>query len=160
MRNIHKKTEFLFERFTSVALKVFGRSITFILALLIVIVYLFSTPFYKQSFHDSIYEIILCFTFLGFFVIQKSFNKSSAALNLKINELLSSHEDASNRLVNIENKSEAELNILTQHYSELGEAAEKDGNLLTVKSIENILERIKEEETEKRETGETNSVSE
>ena len=159
MRNIHKKTEFLFERFSGIALKVFGSSITFILAIITVIVYLFSTPFYKQTFHDGIYEIILCFTFLGFFIIQKSFNKYNAALNLKINELLSSHEHASNRLVNIEKKTESELNILTQHYSELGEEAEKEGSLQSAKSIEHILERKKEEEESEKAKGDTTGLN-
>ena len=145
MRTIYKKTETIFEKFSSTALKVFGSSITFLLAIIIVIIYLISTPFSKQSFHDSIYDIILCFTFLGFFIIQKTFNKYNAAINLKINELLSTHENASNRMVNIENKTEAELHELTKHYSELGEEAEKAGELHTNKSIEHILDRKKEE---------------
>lgn len=145
MKTIHKKTEFIFEKFSSAALKVFGSSVTFILAVIIVITYLISTPFTRQSFHNSIYDIILCFTFLGFFIIQKTFNKYNAALNLKINELLSTHEHASNRLVNIEKKSESELHELTKHYSELGEEAEKAGDLHTAKSIEHIIERKKEE---------------
>lgn len=151
MKNIYKKTEFVFENFSSAALKVFGSSITFLLAVIVVIIYLISTPFYKQSFHDSIYDIILCFTFLGFFIIQKTFNKYNAAINLKINELLSTHEFASNRLVNIEKKSEAELHELTKHYSELGDEAEKDGTLHTAKSIEHMLDRKKEEEMDKEE---------
>ena len=65
--------------------------------------------------------------------------------------MLSTHEFASNRLVNIEKKSEAELHELTKHYSELGEEAEKEGTLHTAKSIEHILERKKEEELDKEE---------
>ena len=145
MKTIYKKTEFIFEKFSSTALRVFGSSFTFLLAIIIVIIYLGSTPFSNQSFHTSIYDIILCFTFLGFFIIQKTFNKYNAALNLKINELLSTHEHASNRLVNIEKKTEAELHELTKHYSELGEEAEKAGDLHTAKSIEHIIERKKEE---------------
>lgn len=152
MKTIYKKTENIFEDFSRGALKVFGSSITFILAVIIVIIYLFSAPYSKQSFHDSIYDIILCFTFLGFFIIQKTFNKYNAAINLKINELLSTHENASNRMVNIEKKTEAELHELTKHYSELGDEAEKDGTLHTAKSIEHIIERKKEEDADNEES--------
>ena len=145
MKTINKKIEYIFENFSSAALKVFGSPVTFILAIIIVIIYLISAPFSKQSFHTSIYDIILCFTFLGFFIVQKTFNKYNAALNLKVNELISTHEHASNRLVNIEKKTEAELHELTKRYSELGEEAEKAGELHTNKSIEQILERKKEE---------------
>src|SRR5258708_15084367 len=131
MKAIYKKIESIFEIFTRVALKVFGSSITFILAVLIVNVYFITTPFSRLSLHDSIYDIILCFTFLGFFIIQKSFNKFNAVLNLKINELVSAHDKASNRLVNIENKSEAELIELTKHYSEIAEESKKSGELHT-----------------------------
>src|SRR5437773_12315015 len=71
MKTIYKKTENVFEKFSEAALKVFGSSITFILAVIIVIVYFFSTPFARQSFHNSIYDIILCFTFLGFLLFKK-----------------------------------------------------------------------------------------
>jgi len=145
MKTIYKKTENVFEKFSEAALKVFGSSITFILAVIIVIVYFFSTPFATQSFHNSIYDIILCFTFLGFFIIQKTFNKYNTALNLKINELVSAHDKASNRLVNIEKKTEAELEELNKHYSEIAEESEKTGALQTAKSIEHILDRQRDD---------------
>ena len=137
------------------ALKVFGSSITFLLAVILVIIYFISTPFSTQPFNDSIYDIILCFTFLGFFIIQKTFNKYNAALNLKINELVSTHEHASNRMVNIEKKTEAELAELTKHYSELGEEAEKAGDLHTAKSIEHILEQKKGDAIDKEKTNDS-----
>lgn len=145
MKNIYHRTENAFERFSEAALKVFGSSVTFILAVILVVIYFLTTPFEKQSFHDSIYEVILAFTFLGFFIIQKTFNKYNTALNLKINELISAHENASNRLVNIEKKTEAELVELTKHYSEIAEESSKTGDMQATKSIEHILEKRKDE---------------
>jgi low affinity Fe/Cu permease len=139
MKTIYKKAEFIFETFAKLALKAFGSSIAFILAVLVVIVFLAATPFSRQSLHDSIYNVILCFTFLGFFIIQKSFNKFNAVLNLKINELVSAHDKASNRLVNIEDKSETELIELTKHYSDIAEESKKSGELHTAQSIEHRL---------------------
>jgi low affinity Fe/Cu permease len=151
MKAFYKKTERIFEIFTRVALKVFGSSITFLLALLVVIIYFFTIPFSRQTLHNSIYDIILCFTFLGFFIIQKSFNKFNAVLNLKINELVSAHDKASNRLVNIENKSEAELIELARHYSDIAEESKKTGELHTTQSIEHRLNKEKNAETDKEE---------
>jgi len=141
MKTIYKKTETIFEIFAGMALRVFGSSLTFIVALLVVIIFLSTTPFSRQSLHDSIYNIILCFTFLGFFIIQKSFNKFNASLNLKINELISAHDKASNRLVNIENKSEAELIELSKHYYEIAEESKRSGDLHTTQSIEHKLNK-------------------
>ena len=151
MKTIYKKTEGVFEIFAKIALKVFGSSITFLLAVLVVIVYFITTPFARQSLHDSIYDIILCFTFLGFFIIQKSFNKFNAVLNLKINELVSAHDKASNRLVNIENKTEAELIELSKHYSEIAEESKRSGALHSTQSIEHKLNRERNDEVNREE---------
>jgi low affinity Fe/Cu permease len=48
-------------------------------------------------------------TFLMVFLIQKSQNKDSKAVHLKLNELIASHQGTSNRMVNIEDLSEQEL---------------------------------------------------
>ena len=51
-------------------------------------------------------------TFLMVFLIQKSQNKESVAVQLKLNELVAAHEFASNRLVDVENMTEEELKII------------------------------------------------
>ncbi|HTJ50925.1 MAG TPA: low affinity iron permease family protein [Cyclobacteriaceae bacterium] len=61
---------------------------------------------------------ILGFTFLSLFIIQKSFNRFSASLHLKVNELVSSHEPASNTVINLTEKTEHEINKLTEEYHE------------------------------------------
>src|SRR5215216_7280102 len=128
MKSLYKTIERIFENFSGVAIKVFGNSITFIIAVILVIVYLTSQKVYRQNFHDMVYDVILCVTFLGFFIIQKSFNKYSTALHLKMNELLAAHESASNRMVNIENKTEEELKELEKHYSNLAKKVENSNN--------------------------------
>lgn len=136
---IHKKAESGFESFASAALRVFGSPVTFILAVILVIFYLATIPYGEQTLHNTIYDFIHCFTFLGFFIIQKAVNKSGAAMNLKINELISSHEKASNRLVNIETKTEAELRDLGKHYEEISKESEESGALHTARSIEHKI---------------------
>jgi low affinity Fe/Cu permease len=53
------------------------------------------------------------------FLIQKSQNKESLAVQLKLNELLSAHEAASNHLVDVENMTEEELKIIQKYYTKL-----------------------------------------
>jgi low affinity Fe/Cu permease len=140
MKSFYKALERIFENFSGVAIKIFGNSITFIIAVILVIIYLTSQKVYRQNFHDMIYDIILCVTFLGFFIIQKSFNKYSTALHLKMNELVAAHEKASNRMVDIENKTEEELKELGKHYSTLAAKAEDDHQIHTSQSIEHLLD--------------------
>jgi low affinity Fe/Cu permease len=53
------------------------------------------------------------------FLIQQSQNKDSVALHLKLNDLLSSHRAASNKLIGIEDASEEELKALAVAYLRL-----------------------------------------
>lgn len=50
------------------------------------------------------------------FLIQKAQNKDSKAIQIKLNELIASHEKANDRLVDIEDLTEAELDELHKSY--------------------------------------------
>lgn len=139
MKSLYRLLERIFENFSTAAIKVLGNSITFLIAVILVIVYLATQHVYNENFHDVIYDIILCVTFLGFFIIQKSFNKYSTALHLKMNELLAAHEQASNHMVNIENKTEEELKELEKHYSNLAEEVKTSKDIHASHSIEHLL---------------------
>ena len=139
MKTFYHQMEKSFEKLTEAIIKVYGNSVTFIIALTLVIIYLSSTRFYKQDFHDCIRDIILCITFLSFFIIQKVFNKYSTVVHLKMNELVASHDKASNRMVNIEGKTEKELDELAKHYSDLAQIAVSTDNIHATHSIEHVL---------------------
>lgn len=110
-----------FEKLTSIAISILGNSITFILALCLVLFWLSNKRFYMQDIHYIIGDVILGVAFLSLFIIQKSFNRFSASLNLKVNELIASHEPASNTVINAEGKTERELTLLSKEYTELAE---------------------------------------
>src|SRR5688500_7987495 len=57
-------------------------------------------------------------TFLMVFLVQRTQNKDSLAIQIKLNELVAAVHGASNRLVDIEALSEGELRPLEQHYAE------------------------------------------
>ena len=118
MKNIYRHTERRFEKLASVAIAILGNSLTFILALCLVIFWLCNKQFYRQDIHAAIGDVILGVTFLSLFIIQKTFNRFSASLHLKVNELVASHEPASNLVINLEKKTEKEITELSKEYSE------------------------------------------
>lgn len=125
MKNLYKHIERGFERLTSVATNILGNSITFIFALGAVIFWLTNKRFYEQNIHSSIGDVILGVTFLSLFIIQKSFNRFSGSLHLKVNELVSSHEPARNAVMNAEEKTEDEIAELSKKYAELAGQSKK-----------------------------------
>jgi low affinity Fe/Cu permease len=121
MKKLYRYTERGFEKLVSVAIAVFGNSVTFIIAFCIVLFWLSNKQFYMQDIHDIIGDLILGVAFLSLFIIQKSFNRFTASLHLKINELIASHEPANNTVINVETKTEHEINELSKEYTELAE---------------------------------------
>lgn len=133
MKNIYRHTEKGFEKLTSLAMSVLGNSITFVVALCLVIFWFSNERFYLQDIHYTIGDVILGVTFLSLFIIQKSFNRFSASLHLKVNELVASHEPASNAVINTEEKTVYEIIELSKEYDALEiqvkeEREEKDEN--------------------------------
>ncbi len=126
MKAIYRHTETVFEKLTSIASSILGNSITFILALCTVIFWLSNKRFYTQNIHQSIGDVILGITFLSLFIIQKAFNRFSASLHLKLNELIASHEPANNLVINSENKTEKEIAELSKEHIELHQAAKEE----------------------------------
>ena len=121
MKNIYRHTENGFEKLASFAISVLGNSISFIIALCLLIYWFTNKKFYTQDIHACIGDIILGIAFLSLFIIQKSFNRFSASLYLKVNELIASHEPASNSVINLDRKTEHEISELTKEYEELAE---------------------------------------
>lgn len=129
MKKIYKQIEKGFEKFASGAMTLLGNSITFIIALAMVIIWLSNMIRYKTDLHHAIGDVILGFTFLTLFIIQKSFNRFSASLHLKVNELVSSHERASNTVINLEEKTEHEITELSREYGGMTVSEKKIGEV-------------------------------
>jgi len=119
MLKVYRHIERGFEKLTSLANAILGNSITFIIALCTVIYWLSNKRFFIQDIHSQIGDVILGVAFLSLFIIQKSFNRFSASLHLKVNELIASHEPANNSVINAEEKTELELTILSKEYADL-----------------------------------------
>lgn len=137
-----KKKSNFFERFSNWATNATGSSAAFFTALSIIIIWIFTGPIFDYS---DTWQLIIntgttIVTFLMVFLIQKSQNKDSKAVHLKLNELLASHQGASNRMVDIENLTEAELDHLHKFYEQLSILAEMEDDLTCTHSIDAATE--------------------
>jgi len=65
-------------------------------------------------------------TFLMVFLIQRSQNKDSVAIHLKLNELVVANELASNRLIAVEDISEEDLKVLRKFYKKLADLSKDE----------------------------------
>ncbi|MES2062600.1 MAG: low affinity iron permease family protein [Bacteroidota bacterium] len=133
-----QKKKNLFEHFANWATAATGSSAAFIIAMCTILVWLVTGPVFKYS---DTWQLIIntgttIVTFLMVFLIQKSQNKDSKAVHLKLNEILASHQGASNRMVDIENLTEKELDQLHKFYVRLSELAEKEDDLTCTHSID------------------------
>ncbi|GAA4340318.1 hypothetical protein GCM10023149_51620 [Mucilaginibacter gynuensis] len=131
-----------FERFANWATSATGSSAAFITAMSVIIVWGITGPIFKYS---DTWQLIIntgttIVTFLMVFLIQKSQNKDSKAIHLKLNELIASHQGASNRMVDIEDLNEEELNSLHKFYEQLSDLAEEEDDILCTHSIDAATE--------------------
>lgn len=133
-----KKKKNLFERFSNWATHATGSSAAFILATCTVVVWAISGPIfdYSETWQLVINTGTTIITFLMVFLIQKSQNKDSKAIHLKLNELIASHEGTSNRMVNLEDLSEAELDQLAKFYAHIAKLALEENELTCTHSID------------------------
>ncbi len=127
-----------FDRFSTAATRVTGRPVSFIAAVIIVVVWACTGPIfhYNENWQLVINTGTTIITFLMVFVIQQSQNKDTVALHLKLNELIAASKTASNRLIDIEDLTEDELTALKEFYVKLSELAEEEGELFTSHSID------------------------
>ncbi len=120
-----------------------GSTTGFSLASLMIIIWLFTGPMF--GFSDT-WQLVMntatsIITFLMVFLIQRSQNKESLAVQLKLNELVAAMQGASNRLIDVEDLSEKELKLLHEHFQQLVIMAKKDQGLTDSHSVEEAAER-------------------
>jgi low affinity Fe/Cu permease len=133
----------LLEKFSHQATKATGTSLAFILAVGVIVVWSITGPLF--GFSDT-WQLVIntgttIVTFLMVFLIQRAQNKDAIAIHLKLNEIVAALEGASNRLIDVEDLSEAEIEALRKYYLRLIELARKDDNLTTTHSIEEAATR-------------------
>src|SRR6476659_11212889 len=116
MTNRRRRTSLAeqFENLSKVITQFTGSTAAFGVALAVVVIWGVLGPVF--GFSDT-WQLVIntgttIVTLLMVFLIQRSQNKDSLALQLKLNEIVAALDGASNRLVNIEDLTEAELDVL------------------------------------------------
>jgi low affinity Fe/Cu permease len=138
MRSKESRRSGLLERFSIVAIRWSGHSSAFLLAVLVVVAWLATGPLF--GFSDT-WQLIIntgttVATFLMVFLIQRAQNKDALAIQVKLNELVAAIAGASNRLIDVEDLSERELEVLHDHFRQLAKMAKQHGNIAESHSIE------------------------
>jgi low affinity Fe/Cu permease len=100
-----------------------GRPHTFILAAATVVAWLVSGPLF--GFSDT-WQLVIntgttIVTFLMVFLIQNTQNRDTEALHLKLDELIRANRDARNRLLDLEDLDEDELDQVKAAFERLAE---------------------------------------
>jgi low affinity Fe/Cu permease len=131
------------ENFSRAVCRWTGGSSAFAIACGIVLVWLISGPFF--GFSDT-WQLVIntgttIVTFLMVFLIQRSQNKDSLAVQLKLNEIVAALQGASNQLIDVEDLNEDELRALHQHYAKLVAMSRKDASLTESHSVEEAKAR-------------------
>jgi low affinity Fe/Cu permease len=134
-KNSFKKT---FDKFSTTVTKATGSPSAFLVAALIVLLWGITGPIFHYS---DTWQLVIntgttIVTFLMVLLIQQSQNKDTVALQLKLNELIACNEKASNRLIDIEDLTDDELQVLKKFYVKLSDLAEKESNLHASHSID------------------------
>jgi len=127
-----------FEKVAAIITKVTGSSTAFLISVCIILLWAVSGPLFHFS---DTWQLVIntgttIITFLMVFVIQQSQNKDSLALQLKLNELIAAEERASNRLIDVEDLTQAELETLKKFYVKLSDLAEKENDLFSSHSVD------------------------
>jgi len=143
------------EQFSLKATKATGTSTAFIIALAVLIVWAISGPLFHFS---DTWQLVIntgttIVTFLMVFLIQRTQNKDALAIHLKLNEIVAAMDGASNRLVDVEDLTEGEIEILHKHYQKLVAMAKHDAKLTDSHSIEEAEQRHQTKQQKRRRAG-------
>jgi low affinity Fe/Cu permease len=119
------------ERWSRIVTAWTGSSWAFAIAVLVIVGWLVTGPIFHYS---DTWQLVIntgttIVTFLMVFLIQRSQNKDALAVHLKLNEVVAAIQGASNRLIDAEDLTEAELVKLHRYYMHLAEMAKRDGDL-------------------------------
>lgn len=126
------------ERLASAVTLFAGSNWGFGSAALLVILWLASGPLvgYSEKWQLAINTSTTIVTFLMVFLIQRSQNKESKAVQLKLNEIVAALEGASNRMISVEDLGEKELDALAEQFRSLLVTAKQSPRMTESLSIE------------------------
>jgi len=117
-----------FTRFANAAARATGKPATFLLAVLVVVVWGVTGPLF--GFSDT-WQLVIntgttIVTFLMVFLIQNTQNRDAEAMHVKMDELIRALEGAHNALLDLEELADEELDEVRERYRKLAAKARRD----------------------------------
>ncbi|PRA58138.1 MULTISPECIES: low affinity iron permease family protein [Pseudomonas] len=111
-----------FERFAQAMSRRTGSSHTFVLALVLIVIWAATGPWfdYNDTWQLIINTSTTIITFLMVFLIQNTQNRDNDVLHLKIDELLRATKAAHKAMLNLDDLDARQLKSLLQEYKEIG----------------------------------------
>lgn len=118
----------IFSKFASKVSKVSGSRYTFMAAILLIAGWLISGFYFNWSDSNSLFinTVTTIITFLMVFLIQNTQNRDTEALQLKLDEIIRSLENARNQVLDLEQLDEQELDKIREEYLELAKEAKEN----------------------------------
>jgi low affinity Fe/Cu permease len=114
-----------FVRFAKWGSRATGHPVTFALALLTIVVWGLTGPIFGYS---DTWQLVIntgttIVTFLMVFLIQNTQNRDTAAIHIKLDELIRAIEGAQNALLDLEEMEDSDLERIRRDYESLAEAS-------------------------------------
>ena len=111
----------LFHKIAHWASNFVGSPWAFIIALLIILVWVITGPIfdYSTTWQLFINTFTTVMTFLMVFLIQNTQNRDAKAVHLKLDELIRAIKTARNKLIELEDYSDTELDVLEKDFERI-----------------------------------------
>ena len=132
-------------KFAAAVTRAAGSSWGFGFAFSVVLIWALTGPIFHWS---DTWQLVIntgttIVTFLMVFLIQRAQNKDGMAIQLKLNELVAAIEGANNRMIDIEDFSEEELQTLHRYYRKLAEMSDNEQDFKAMHSMSEAEARHK-----------------
>jgi low affinity Fe/Cu permease len=123
----------LFRKFSLRCSNAVGSSWSFLLALLVVIVWLVTGPYFHYS---DTWQLLIntgttIVTFLMVFLIQNAQNREAECTQLKLDELIRALDGARTKMVNLEELSDTDLKKLKEEFNRIGQQTGRSTKMQT-----------------------------
>lgn len=121
-----------------------GTSQAFFVAIAIIVVWVITGPFFHFS---DTWQLVIntgttIVTFLMVFVIQQAQNREMLAVHIKLNEIVASMKGASNRVLNIEESTDEQVEKYRHLYESLLRKIERNEDVNGVHSVEEVCDKV------------------
>jgi low affinity Fe/Cu permease len=129
-----------FEMLAKSTTKLAGSTLATVVAFLSIIVWTIGGFFvgFDTDYQMYVNTVTTIITFLMVFLLQRTQNKDSFAVQMKLNELIAAHHGCSNRLICIEDLSEEDIVKLYKRYKKLAAISKLEDGWLSSHTVEEI----------------------